>query len=163
MITISPTIANVKEALLFFFACMDVARPREMRLTPAEAELLVEFLTLPTKFRYYRFASPAKKVVMRSLSISLANLNNKIYSLIDKGLIYRDEDRVLYLNKTLEAASSSIISNFTSSKNSSITFNITPSEDKERADQGLRGLDREDFQSAENSSSTGKAGSSSPI
>lgn len=80
----------------------------ENRTTEAENKVIVEFLSLPEqKFKHQRFSTLAKKRVLESLKqnhdwdLSRENLNNKIYSLMQKNLITRDEDGVLYFTSTL--------------------------------------------------------------
>lgn len=76
-------------------------------LTDTEALILKTFLCLPPKFRYHRFSSIARKAVIRILSeqglrLTSANLNNRLYSLIDKKYLRRDEDKVIYTADFLE-------------------------------------------------------------
>lgn len=94
------------------------------RLTNIELTVLKEFILLPPKYQYAPFSSPAKRKVLSSLKekgidFSLSNLNNRIYSLIDKGFIRRDEDSVLYLSSHIIK----VINSF-KSKNS-LEINIT--------------------------------------
>lgn len=68
--------------------------------TPAEVELLHEFLLLPESFRYRRFSTPAKQKVLdvykvKNKNLSLVNMNNKLYALLQKRLLRRDEDKVI--------------------------------------------------------------------
>ena len=81
----------------------------EHRLHDSEIALLVEFLMLPEKYKYYRFSAPAKtrleKTALKELGWKLTrtNLNNKIYSILDKGYLVRDEDGVIYFAKYLRS------------------------------------------------------------
>lgn len=88
-------------------------------LTLAEITMLVEFILLPShKFKYQRFSTLAKKRVQESLikhynwKVSRENLNNKIYSLIEKNVIWRDEDGVLYLSSIFLASAEKALENF---------------------------------------------------
>lgn len=139
MITLTPTIVDLKDALKFFFSCLDVARPKAARLTQSEVDMLVDFIMLPPKFKYYRFSSPAKKAVIKSSEqkLSIANINNKLYSLIEKGIIYRDDDKVLYMDKSVEQATSVLVENFSALKPTSIVFNIAPVEKEDATSKGL--------------------------
>ena len=81
----------------------------DKRMTEAEIDLLTLFLSLPDKFSYQRFSTLAKTKVMnmaeeRGWKLSRVNINNKIYALIDKGFLRRDEDGVVYLTKSLQQA-----------------------------------------------------------
>ena len=73
-----------------------------------EVYLLTELMLLPEKYKYARFSVAAKKFIINSMSehyglkISSQNLNTKIYSLIGKEFIWRDEDKVLYLASIIE-------------------------------------------------------------
>lgn len=76
-------------------------------LTDMESLVLKSFLCLPPKFRYHRFSSSGRKAVIKSLAevgvkLSPANLNNRLYSLIEKKYLRRDEDNVIYTAEFLE-------------------------------------------------------------
>ena len=76
--------------------------PLEQRLMQSEMELVTEFALLPDdKFQYQRFGTLAKNKVIEASSRSLTkmNINNKLYSLLDKNFLKRDEDKVIYLPK----------------------------------------------------------------
>lgn len=77
---------------------------KDMLLTEGEIDILVEFMMLPRKkFEYQPFSTLAKNKVIAKMQeekdwyISRENMNNKIYALVHKGYLWRDEDRVLYL------------------------------------------------------------------
>ena len=79
--------------------------------SPAEKELMIQFLTLPEKYKYFMFSAPSKKEVMKRIAEkqggkipSSQTINNKIYSLIDKGLLWRDEDKVIYFKPYIRKA-----------------------------------------------------------
>ena len=97
----------------------------DKRMTEAEIDLLTLFLSLPDKFSYQRFSTLAKTKVMnmaeeRGWKLSRVNINNKIYALIDKGFLRRDEDGVVYLTKSLQQA----IDLATTAYNKKSNFNI---------------------------------------
>lgn len=76
-------------------------------LTDTEVLILKTFLSLPPKYRYHRFSSAGRKAAIKSLQeknikLSSANLNNRLYSLIDKKYLRRDEDNVIYVSDFLE-------------------------------------------------------------
>jgi len=72
-------------------------------LTPSEITMFTEFLLLPEKYKYQRFSRPAKDYVRQvlqeefNMKLSKVNMNNKIYSIRDKGYIYTDTDRCMYI------------------------------------------------------------------
>jgi hypothetical protein len=75
----------------------------DVKLTDSEIDLLAEFLILPRKrFEYQPFSTLAKNKVIESVrergwKLSRENINNKIYSLVIKGYLWRDADSVVYL------------------------------------------------------------------
>lgn len=92
-------------------------------LTPMEERVLIEFILLPTKYRYYRFSPPGKRQVLKSLNLPKFNaprLNAVIYILLKKKYLYRDEDNTLYLQPFLEKT----FQQFISSPTLSITLNF---------------------------------------
>lgn len=76
-------------------------------LTPSEMELLAVFCTLPEKYRHSMFSIQGKKKAtgiyqeIFGKTLSGVNLNNKIYCLLDKGFLHRDEDKVIYIKPFL--------------------------------------------------------------
>lgn len=129
MITFKPKIDSLYDAVIFFFNCLDVARPPHLRIAPSEVEVLAEFVCLPEKFKYYRFSSHAKKAVIKAFAakekhLSMENVNNKIYSLLLKEILYKDEDKVVYLDKTIEKALSVLIYNYNSHKETLLAYSI---------------------------------------
>lgn len=79
--------------------------PEEQQLMDSEISLLIEFALLPEeKFSYQRFGGLAKTKVVESAAnkgwhLTKLNINNKLYALIEKGFLKRDEDSVIYLPK----------------------------------------------------------------
>ena len=93
---------SIKDALSEYFNILNTAQPsKSKRLAKSEIQTLVEFLLLPEKFENKRFGSLAKTKVLEALAeqdsvITRANLNNKIYSILEKGYLWRDTDSVIY-------------------------------------------------------------------
>lgn len=76
-------------------------------LTDTEVLVLKTFLCLPPKYRYHRFSSAGRKAAIKMLAeegihLSSANLNNRLYALLDKKYLRRDEDKVIYTADFLE-------------------------------------------------------------
>lgn len=107
------------EFLEKFLNMVNMLSSPEKNIATAEAQLLIEFLLLPEeKFKYQRFSSLAKAKVIQSAAsknwnLTKINVNNKIYSLIDKGFLRRDEDGVIYIAKYILAALASYRTNKT--------------------------------------------------
>lgn len=85
------------------------------QLSGAEIKLLALFMSLDQeKYKYHRFSTTGKKKVIElaekmDWKISSININNKIYSLILKGFLFRDEDNVIYLSKKIESGINELI------------------------------------------------------
>jgi hypothetical protein len=107
------------EFLEKFLNMVNLLSPPEKSIATSEAQLLIEFLLLPDeKFKYQRFSSLAKTKVIQSAAsknwnLTKINVNNKIYSLIDKGFLRRDTDGVIYIAKYILAALASYRANKT--------------------------------------------------
>lgn len=86
---------SYKDCVKFYLRLLSLLDNKSV-LTEAEATVLVEFLCLPEKFKYMRFSLVAKKKVAESLGLSAVNVNNKLYSLIEKNYLKRDEDNIIY-------------------------------------------------------------------
>lgn len=82
----------------------------DSKLTLSEIEILAEFLTLPRKkFEYQQFSTLAKSKVIANVadkgwSMSRENLNNKVYSLVKKKILWRDADGVVYFMPHIKKA-----------------------------------------------------------
>jgi hypothetical protein len=78
--------------------------------SPSEKKLLIHFLTLPEKYWPFMFSPMSKKEVSKKLEKeqgkrpSHQSINNKIYNLINKGLLWRDNDGQIYLKPYLRKA-----------------------------------------------------------
>lgn len=66
--------------------------------TNKEKEMMIEFLCVPLRYSYFRFSKHSKKYVRSIIEkkdgnvCTNQNMNNKIYSLMRKGLLYRDDE-----------------------------------------------------------------------
>lgn len=112
-----------------FFALLSVLNPdKDKRLQDCEIDMIAEFMMLPPKYKHYRFASPAKKRVIKSAkedlgwSLTPTNIRNKLYSLIKKDILTRDEDMVIYFKPHVRK----MLDNLEEGKDISITtiFNL---------------------------------------
>lgn len=79
------------------------------RMVGTELDLLCAFLMLPKDLSSYRFSKLSKDIVTNNMlkrgwKLSRANLNNKLYDLIDKGILVRQVDRTIVLAKFIELA-----------------------------------------------------------
>jgi hypothetical protein len=90
-----------------YFDIINTAQPNpSLRYTESEIETLTEFLLLPPTFEHHRFSSLARSKVVKSLKeknvvASRQTVNNKIYALIRKKALWKDRDKVIYMNPTL--------------------------------------------------------------
>lgn len=117
-------------SLYKYFELLNVAQPNpDKRLTEAEIHLLTEFILLPQdKFAYQRFSKVAKRKVMSSLITNLnwkltqVNLNNKLYSMVEKGYLRRDTDGVIYISEAILTGAQSLLEALNSNKIKDITF-----------------------------------------
>ncbi len=92
---------NSKEDFMTSYAYI-LLMLNKQAVSESELELLTQFLDLPDRFKYRRFSSSGKKKVIEAYALlnkklSLVNLNNKLYSLIKKGILRRDEDGVIQI------------------------------------------------------------------
>lgn len=122
-----------RESISKFLAALNVVNPNpDNHLSETEIMVLTEFLLLPSyKFKYQRFGRLARAKVKDNLlehqnyEISKVNLNNKIYSLIDKGVLWRDTDKVIYVKEYLEkAVSENMLKAIEENKHFNLTFNF---------------------------------------
>lgn len=78
------------------------------QLTDLEILLINIIVHLPDKFKYAPFSIPAKKYIRKlaleqwEWNLSPINLNNRLYSLRDKGIINHDVDGVMYFTPVYE-------------------------------------------------------------
>jgi hypothetical protein len=125
---------NLRQGLTQLFDLLNSVNPKEEdKLTSTEIRVLVEFLLLPRKkFEYQRFSSVAKKRVIKSLqehdgwTLSPENLNNKIYSMIEKKFLRRDEDQVIYLAKHIKTLAFKLVDNFEAEENFLFALELIP-------------------------------------
>lgn len=125
-----------KEFLSKYLQIVNVLLPEEQQLIPSEIELVIEFAILPEeKFKYQRFGSLAKNRVIEAFKLkdkiySKVNINNKLYSLIDKKFIIRDEDSIMYLPKHLLTS----LSKFRKDKTYTIDIVFSNGDNKDQGD-----------------------------
>jgi len=125
---------SIRQALTKFFHFINAAQmDTSKHLTPTEIKLLIEFILLPPKFQYHRFSRLAKSKVQEFLSnsdsswnLSRENLNNKLYSMLDKDILRRDEDKVIYLAKHIESPVFELIRRLSNNEPYTITFKFSP-------------------------------------
>ena len=72
---------------------------KKTKVCQTEMDLLVQLILLPKKYEYSRFSPGARTFLCNKLNVSRPNLNSRIYMLLQKGYIFRDEDSVLYVKK----------------------------------------------------------------
>lgn len=100
-----------------YLAFYNLLVPEVQQLLPSEIDLITEFALLPdSKFSYQRFGSLAKNKVIEAATekgwkLTKLNINNKLYALLDKRFLRRDEDRVIYMPEHLMKALQSFRTN----------------------------------------------------
>lgn len=122
-----------KGLIQLFDLLNSVNQQEDKKLTSTEIRVLVEFLLLPRKkFEYQRFSSVAKKHVIRNLKeldewdLSSENLNNKIYSMIEKDFLRRDEDQVIYLAKHIKELAYRLVDCYENNTNFIFALELVP-------------------------------------
>ncbi len=96
-----------KDFLYKYLDIINILLPQEQQLIPSEIELVIEFAILPEeKFYYQRFGALARSKVIEAFKekgkvFTKVSINNKLYSLLDKKFLIRDEDSIIYLPKHL--------------------------------------------------------------
>lgn len=107
---------TLRQRVLKFLDILNSIQPPNKVLSSKEIRLLAEFLILPNaKFQYQRFGPQAKKLVMKNLAEQGWELRYQqvlayIAKLVSKSILYRDEDRVIRINKTLQPHFDELIS-----------------------------------------------------
>ena len=110
------------EFLIKYLQITNLLLDPTQQLTFAEMEMVASIAILPDeKYKYQRFSLSAKKRVAEHLSITIANINNRVHALTIKNFLRKDEDRVLYLPKHLLKA----LQEFQASKGTDIIFKFT--------------------------------------
>lgn len=100
-----------------YLAFYNLLVPEVQQLLPSEIDLVTEFALLPdSKFSYQRFGSLAKNKVIEAATekgwkLTKLNINNKLYALLDKRFLRRDEDKVIYMPEHLMKALQSFRTN----------------------------------------------------
>jgi hypothetical protein len=92
------------EVLLSFLSSL---RPVKQRLSNSEIEHLIEFINLAPKYRSQMFSTLSKLKVRDILkskgkTATTGNINIKLYSMIKKGFLKRDEDSVIVLQPSIQ-------------------------------------------------------------
>lgn len=114
--------ANSRQFLTYYLSVLSSLRPPSQQLSPYELLVLVEFALLPQKYASYPFSPAGKRQVLSSLSkkFTKSAFHAKIYSLLKKGYLVRDEDKVILIPPFIRQALQQFISN--SSFNISLNF-----------------------------------------
>ena len=113
--------------------CMQVNK--ENTTTPREKQLMIEFLCLPKEYSYFMFSSQSKKYIKKefekryNLVWTNQNLNNKIYSLIKKGLLFRDSEDQIQFKPYISGSSKKIEKNLSEGKHFDLIFRFKTTED----------------------------------
>lgn len=120
----SLTLASLspQQFLTTLLALLSALRPPPKQLTAHEITLLTAFLLLPTKFSSYPFSTPGKKKVAATLKLSSQTLHARIYSLLKKGFLRKDEDGVILLPTTITRALSTFLSAHTFTLTTTLTL-----------------------------------------
>lgn len=122
-----------KENIYRFLEILDCMQLDEKkRMFPSERKLLTKFLLLPDKYERYRFSTAGKRVIIDALEektgkrIRFQHINNKIYSLIDKGILWRDADSQIYLKKYLKRGLTEFLGALKEGKSYELKFRFEP-------------------------------------
>lgn len=106
------------ESLELYFKLINfVISDKDKRLSNSEIRLLALFMSLDhKKFQYQRFSTLAKKKVLelakaQGWKLTSINITNKLYSLILKEFLTRDEDNVIYVSPKIVKGVMEIINN----------------------------------------------------
>lgn len=112
--TIKYPISTEKQFLYIYLTLYNALKPEEKRLVPSEIDMIIGFALLPEeKFQYQRFSTLAKNTLIKNYDphLTKVNINNKLYTLLSKEFLKRDEDKVIYLPKHLLTALSAFRKN----------------------------------------------------
>lgn len=120
---------TLRQSVIYFLRFLNAVNPnRATLMTDMEVMFLAEFLILPEKFRYNRFSKVAKRRVIdalkeaRQIDVTVSSINPKLYSLVDKGVIKRDDDGVMYIKDYIVNGATAIAK--AKAENSSYTIGI---------------------------------------
>jgi len=92
---------SLEDFIVYFLRLVSSLKIPSKRLAPIQLKVLQTTLLLPDKYRYRLFTYATKKYVASLLLMSVSNLNNRIYELIDKGYLIRDTDKVIYVSPSI--------------------------------------------------------------
>lgn len=121
-----------RDALLRLIEFISIAMPT--RAAHMEMSLLVDFYMLPDKFKYHRFSTAGKKRLRKMLEeegrgLAIETINTYIYSLIKKGYLYRDEDRMIYTVPLIQKELDKMLEVYEKNTSYSVNLQITPPKD----------------------------------
>jgi len=109
MITKSYIGISKEEFYSLFLQLINVLQTDTNKLTKMQRQLFIEFLLLDDQvYKFTRFSSHGKKAVAESMKIKYGkdvarrNLDIFVIALTKKGFIYKDADKVKYINKGLK-------------------------------------------------------------
>jgi hypothetical protein len=122
-------ILSKRDALLKVIDFMSIVLPK--KATKKEKGLLADFFLLPKKFEYHRFSSPARKRLRLTLEsegrpLAVETINTYISSLVKKGYLYRDEDRIIYTHKHMKKQIDRLLESYEKGEPFKVTLQITP-------------------------------------
>lgn len=118
--------AKIVKRYLDIVDCMQI-NPKA-RMTASEKDMLLRFICLPSKYEFYRFSSTTKKIVMKQYfeetgkERKFQDINNRLYSLIKKGFLRRDDDNIIYLAKFLKRGLEELLKSLNEGKEFRIQF-----------------------------------------
>jgi hypothetical protein len=113
--------------LEYYLTLISSLRPVSQRLNPNELALLIEFALLPQKFASYPFSSAGKKKVASTLKLKSQLLHQRIYSLIRKGFLRRDEDKVILFPSFIKK----VLSQMLATNQTTLTLSFTLDNEKD--------------------------------
>lgn len=108
----------LKDQLTNIFHLLNYVTPDPKNaLTDLEIEVLASLCLLPDKFEHSRFSTIGRKKALEILSTEFqkqlvpTNFNNKVYSILKKGFLVRDEDNIIYFKEFVQKILDSIKAN----------------------------------------------------
>lgn len=106
-----------------------------LQTTDSEKEVLIDFLLLPEQYRPFMFSALAKNKVLESYTergetMSMINLNNKIYSLINKKFLVREVDDTIVMRNAILQGAIRLLKALENGKSYQIIFDFNKDEEK---------------------------------
>jgi len=126
-------VMTIKRALSIFSASM----PSRFRPSDSELLLLSYFFALPRKFNHQRFSRLARLEVQQMYEhdyeeeMSIPNIRTKLYSLIAKTWLIRQEHSEIIAAPRIEAFANSVAQAYESKKAFSFVFSFDPGKEEE--------------------------------